>query len=137
MAIGGGSVDGVGTPDTGVVRNAAATRLYKNVRHDIILSMAAIDLKAAHGKTVQQLADIATLHLFLDVSWRASAEAPSGSMLSLFSKRPKGMPAPTRLSQIDWGMLKGLYGLVDNNISAAQQRGRMVRETRRPDERGD
>lgn len=113
------------------VRNARASRNSENVRQDIKLSLAVIDSKAIAGKSLQQLADIATLHLFLDVAPDAGEKAPSDSMLSLFEPRPAGTPLPVQLSAADRGMLGGLYRARTNNFDERDQRGRMVREIRR------
>lgn len=126
------SIGGVPTSGEGalVIRNARATRNTENVRQDIRLALAVIDSDEIAGKSLQQLADIATLHLFLDVAPDAGEKATSDSMLSLFAKRPSGVPLPARLSAADRGMLAGLYESRVNNLSGERQRSRMVREIR-------
>lgn len=120
-----------------VIRNALATRNQENVRQDITMSIAAIDMDSIRGKTLQQLADFATLHLFLDLSPEAAERAGDSSMLSLFSDRPAGAPLPTSLSAFDRGMLKGLYGERRNNFDSHRQRERMVRQITRQMRDGD
>lgn len=109
-----------------VIRNAMATRNAENVRQDIRMSIAAIEAPAIRGKTLQQLADFATLHLFLDLDAQAARAAGRSSILSLFDTGPGA--APAALTAFDKGMLKGLYGDTKNNVSSSQRRGAIVRE---------
>jgi hypothetical protein len=103
-----------------VVRNSAATRLYTNTREDMAFGFAVIDSQKLPGKTLRQLADLATLHLLLDV--RQDAGAGNGaSILSLFEDRPQGLAAPAHLSTFDEAMVRGLYAPSENNRTAAQQ----------------
>lgn len=110
-----------------VIRNAIASRTSENVRQDINMSIVLIDKDAIKGKSLQQLGDLATLHLFLDISPEAAKKAGQGSILSLFEQRPEGAPIPASLSAFDRGMLKGLYAESKNNFTSRRQRGRVVR----------
>ena len=103
-----------------VVRNSAATRLYTNTREDMAFGFAVIDKQKLPGKTLRQLADLATLHLLLDVRQDAGA-SNRGSILSLFEDRPQGVSAPAEMTQFDRAMVQGLYAPSENNRTAAQQ----------------
>ena len=103
-----------------VVRNSAATRLYTNTREDMAFGFAVIDSGKLPGKSLRQLADLATLHLLLDVRQDAGS-SNRGSILSLFEVRPEGMAAPAELSAFDKAMVQGLYGPSENNRTASQQ----------------
>jgi hypothetical protein len=103
-----------------VVRNSAATRLYTNTREDMAFAFAVVDSQKLQGKTLRQLADLATLHLLLDIKQDAGA-GNRGSILSLFEDRPQGSAIPAELSQFDRAMIQGLYAPSENNRSAAQQ----------------
>lgn len=103
-----------------VVRQSAATRLYTNTREDMMFGFAVIDRQKLPGKTLRQLADLATLHLLLDVKQDAGT-SNGGSILSLFEDRPPGAAVPEELSQLDRAMVQGLYRPNENNRTAAQQ----------------
>ncbi|MES2755303.1 MAG: hypothetical protein V4659_11625 [Pseudomonadota bacterium] len=119
-----------------VVRNAAATRTYENTRQDMTLGFAVLDNDAIVGKTLQQLADIATMHLFLDIGASAGADAGPGSILSLFEARAADVPVPTGLGGFDWGALSGTYRARQNNYRATVQRGRIAKAIKKA-EAGD
>lgn len=114
-----GSMGGMPT-DARIVRNAAASRLYTNVREDMLVGFVVIDRKQTPGKSLRQLADLATMHIMLDVNQEAGGRDP-GSILSLFEERAQGMAVPARLSQFDRGALRGFYTQRENNRSARQQ----------------
>lgn len=118
-----GSVGSIGgaAADAKIVRQASASRLYSNIREDMLVGFVVIDRKATPGKTLRQLADLATMHLLLDVKPNAGASDP-GSILSLFEPRPAGAAPPPRLSRFDRGALTGFYTQRENNRTAAQQR---------------
>ena len=103
-----------------VVRNAAASRLYSNIREDMLVGFVVVDRMATPGKSLRQLADLATMHLLLDINQDAGARDP-GSILSLFEERGEGVAAPRRLSKFDRGALRGFYTQRENNRTAAQQ----------------
>lgn len=103
-----------------VVRQSAATRLYTNTREDMMFGFAVIDRQKLPGKTLRQLADLATLHLLLDIKQTAGSNSP-GSILSLFEERPEGVAAPAHLTNVDRAMVQGLYAPSENNRTAAQQ----------------
>lgn len=112
---------GMAGNDFAVVKNAAATRLYSNVRQDMQAGFVVIDRTKTVGTTLRQLADLATMHLLLDVRWDAGARDRS-SILSLFHPRENGEAPPARFSSFDRGALAGFYTQRENNRSAVQQR---------------
>ena len=112
--------------DARINRNAAASRLYTNVREDMLVGFVVIDRQQTVGKSLRQLADLATMHIMLDVRQDAS-ELDPGSILSLFEARTPGSPAPDRLSQFDRGALRGFYTQRENNRSARQQAENIAR----------
>lgn len=116
--MGQGTIDG---NDFGVVRNAAASRLYTNVREDMLVGFVVIDRQKTIGTTLRQLADLATMHLLLDVKQDAGSK-DLNSILSLFAARPEGMAVPARFSRFDKGALTGFYTQRENNREARQQR---------------
>ena len=116
-----------------VVRQSAATRLYANTREDMAFGFAVIDRRQLPGKTLRQLADLATLHLLLDVKQDAGANN-RGSILSLFEERPNGVAAPAELSQFDKAMVNGLYAAPENNRTPAQQFTQIAAAIRRSGE---
>jgi hypothetical protein len=103
-----------------VTRNMTAGRLVSPVREDMLVGFAVFDRMATPGKSLRQLADIATMHLLLDVNQQAGERDP-GSILSLFEARAEGMAAPKRLSRFDRGALRGFYTQRENNRTARQQ----------------
>ena len=115
-----GSMGGMFPTDAKIVRNAPATRLYTPVREDMLVGFVVIDRMATPGKSLRQLADLATMHIMLDVNQEAGGRDP-GSILSLFEDHAEGAPAPARLSQFDRGALTGFYTQRENNRSARQQ----------------
>lgn len=108
-----------------VVRNAYPTRLYSNVRFDIVNSYLVLDINRTPGMSLQQIADFATMHLLLDLSDDAAADARQDSILRLFDAADPAT-VPATMSAFDRGMLSGLYGQSQNNRRANQQRGRIA-----------
>ena len=118
---------GPGAPASATInRNSAASRLYSNVREDMLAGFVVIDRQKTPGKSLRQLADIATMHLLLDVN-QETRERDAGSILSLFEDRPDGAAAPLRLSKFDRGALRGFYTQRENNRTAAQQASNIAR----------
>jgi hypothetical protein len=103
-----------------VVHQSAATRLYTNTREDMLVGFAVIDRNRSAGKSLRQLADLATLHLLLDIKQDAGT-SNRVSILSLFEDRPGGVAPPTGLSQVDRAMVEALYTPPENNRTPAQQ----------------
>jgi hypothetical protein len=103
-----------------VNRQSAATRLYSNIREDMLVGFVVIDRQQTPGRTLRQLADLTTMHLLLDVKQDAGTKDPN-SILSLFEPRAAGLSPPLSMSRLDRGIIQGFYGLNDNNRSAAQQ----------------
>ncbi len=118
-----GSVGAIGgvPGDAKIVRNAAASRLYSNIREDMLTGFVVIDRQATVGKSLRQLADLATMHLLLDVKQDAGAK-DNASILSLFEPRPENVAGPRAMSRFDRGALSGFYTQRENNRTASQQR---------------
>ena len=114
-----------------VSRHASATRLYSNVREEMESGIVVIDRRATIGKSLRQLADFATMHLMLDVNWRAT-QMDRSSILSLFHRHEAG--PPIRMSAFDRHALSGFYLLRENNRTAAQQRQNIARAIERQEE---
>ena len=124
-----GSIGGV-PGDAKIVRNAAASRLYSNIREDMLTGFVVIDRQATVGKSLRQLADLATMHLLLDVRQDAGAK-DSGSILSLFEPRPADASGPRAMSRFDRGALAGFYTQRENNRTASQQRENIAEAIKR------
>ncbi|QIK96909.1 hypothetical protein G7076_11180 [Sphingomonas sp. HDW15A] len=107
--------------DFAVIKNAAATRLYSNVREDMLGGFVVIDRQQTIGRTLRQLADLTTMHLMLDIKPGAEKQ-DMNSILSLFMPRAESNVVPARFSQFDRGILAGFYTQRENNRSATQQR---------------
>ena len=119
-----GSLGGI-PADGKIVRQASATRLYSNIREDMLTGFVVIDRQATIGKSLRQLADLATMHLLLDVKQDAGAK-DNGSILSLFEPRPANATGPREMSRFDRGALAGFYTQRENNRTAAQQRNNIA-----------
>ena len=102
-----------------VLRNTGATHLATSSRADMLFGFAVIDAAKIQGKSMEQLADLATLHLLLEI--KQDAVAPAGSILSLFNDRPEGAAGPPGLSSYDRAMIRGLYDPQENNRTPSQQ----------------
>lgn len=113
--------------DFAVVKNAAASRLYSNIREDMLVGFVVIDRQKTIGKSLRQLGDLATMHLMLDVRQNAGSKDAS-SILSLFE--PGGAP-PSAMSRFDKGALAGFYTQRENNRTASQQRENIAEAIRR------
>ena len=119
-----GSLGGI-PADGKIVRQASATRLYSNIREDMLTGFVVIDRQATVGKSLRQLADLATMHLLLDVKQDAGAK-DNGSILSLFEPRLANATGPRGMSRFDRGALAGFYTQRENNRTAAQQRNNIA-----------
>ena len=109
-----------------VTRNFTAGRLVSPIREDMLVGFVVIDRQQTPGKSLRQLADLATMHLLLDINQEAGERDP-GSILSLFEPRGAGEPVPRRLSQFDRGALRGFYTQRENNRTARQQAENIAR----------
>ena len=107
--------------DFAVIKNASATRLYSNVREDMLGGFVVIDRQQTIGRTLRQLADLTTMHLLLDIKPGAEKQ-DMDSILSLFEGRANAGAVPARFSSFDRGVLTGFYTQRENNRSAVQQR---------------
>jgi len=122
-----GSVGSIGgsPADAKIVRNASASRLYSTIREDMLTGFVVIDRQATVGKSLRQLADLATMHLLLDVKQDAGTKDGT-SILSLFEPRPGDVTPPRGLSRFDRGALAGFYTQRENNRTASQQRNNIA-----------
>jgi hypothetical protein len=116
--------------DFAVVKQASASRLYTNIREDMLAGFVVVDRPRTVGKTLRQIADIVTMHLLLDVKHDAAARDMS-SILSLFETRGEGQIAPDRFSSFDRGALTGFYTQRENNRTATQQRENIAKSIQR------
>ena len=112
-----------------VLRNTAASHLATSSRADMLFGFVVIDAARIQGKSMQQLADLATLHLLLEI--KQGAATNPASILSLFDDRPPGASAPPGLSSYDRAMIQGLYGPNENNRTPAQQFSQIATAVRR------
>jgi hypothetical protein len=124
-----GSLGGIPT-DAKIVRNASSSRLYSNIREDMLTGFVVIDRQATIGKSLRQLADLATMHLLLDVKQDAGTKDNS-SILSLFEPRPADARGPSGMSRFDRGALAGFYTQRENNRTASQQRENIAEAIKR------
>lgn len=109
-----------GGNDFAVIKNAAASRLYTNIREDMLGGFVVVDRPKTVGKTLRQIADVVTMHLLLDVKHDAGRRDRS-SILSLFEPRGANEALPARFSSFDKGALTGFYTQRENNRTARQQ----------------
>ncbi len=107
-------------------RSISSSRLYMPVRQEMLLGMVVVEKDRTVGHTLRQLADLATMHILLEVKASAGTKDP-GSILSLFEPRPAGEAPPPRLSRLDRGAMAGFYAQRDNNYTAAQQRSAIAK----------
>jgi hypothetical protein len=96
----------------------------------MLIAFVVVDRQQTPGKSMRQLADVATMHMLLDIKQDAGTK-DSTSILSLFEPRPEGVEPPARMSQIDRGIVEGLYSLKQNNRSASQQYSHIAETIRR------
>ena len=127
-----GSVGSIGgsPSDAKIVRNASASRLYSTIREDMLTGFVVIDRQATIGRSLRQLADLATMHLLLDVKQDAGTKDTT-SILSLFEPRPDDISAPRAMSRFDRGALTGFYTQRENNRTASQQRENIAEAIKR------
>ncbi|MFL6729558.1 MAG: hypothetical protein ACJ8E3_03015 [Sphingomicrobium sp.] len=89
------------------------------------VSVVVIDVKAAAGLTLTQLADYAAMRTFADVAPERIARVGVPSILDVLAQ-PDDRPLPVTLTYWDLGFLKSLYA-TDNSYYASYQRGDMQR----------
>ncbi|MEL7189368.1 MAG: hypothetical protein AAGK17_07435 [Pseudomonadota bacterium] len=107
------SADGVALPDTARGKNFqvinaiwSGTRFQFPVRSEIRSAVVLIELASANGKTLEQLADYATMRTFASTSEIESETIPAAStILTLFQDED----APPELTTFDRAFIKGLY----------------------------
>jgi len=83
-----------------------ASRLGSTIRVDLAGSIVLFDRQLARDKTLQQLADYATMRLLANTRDGAAAEDGVATILSLFA--PNGA-APAEWTEFDRAYLRGLY----------------------------
>lgn len=94
-----------------------ASRFGQQLRTDMLGSIILIDNAAAPGKTLQQLADYASMRSYAAVDDFSSGQKGSiPSILSLFAENES---APAAMSDFDWAYLEALYRLQRNAHGAA------------------
>lgn len=103
----------------------AHSKIYKATREDITLVTIVIDLEAAAGKTLSQLADYAVMRGF--VRTRPSPDMSMDSILGLFENDG---PHPLELTDFDQAYLNAIYDGMPN-IPAAAKIGGVNRELRK------
>ncbi len=116
--------------DAKVSSSITTSRLYTPVRQEMLLGMVVVEKTRTVGHTLRQLADLATMHLLLEVKASAGSKDPT-SILSLFEPRPADQVVPQRLSRIDRGAMAGFYALRDNNFTSARQRENIAKAIER------
>lgn len=89
------------------------------------VSVVVIDLKAAAGLTVTQLADYAAMRTFADIDPTRVTSVGPPTILGVLGA-PDDRPLPVTLTYWDLGFLKSLYA-TDNSYLASYQRGDMER----------
>lgn len=93
------------------------TRLGQQIRTDMTASVVVFDSTAIEGKTLQQLADYASMRSFAPVD-DLSEGGPNAtpSILTLFED---GLEPPEGMTDFDWAYLDALYKLPRNARGAA------------------
>ena len=89
------------------------------------VSVVVIDVKAAAGLTLTQLADYAAMRTFADIAPERIAKVGVPSILDVLGQ-PGDRPLPVTMTYWDLGFLKSLYS-TDNSYFASYQRGDMAR----------
>lgn len=84
-----------------------------------------IDRAAAQGKSVKQIADYAAMRTLVGAKPPESGSIKSASILSLFD--PAVAPPPVEISDMDIGLLAGLYKLRNPTEEARDQAWRIAR----------
>lgn len=123
----GEALDEAGAAGTGArtARFARASRIVENTLPAMAMGFVIVDTNAITGKTLQQLADITSMHLYLDLAPTAAAKVEPGSILTLFQPRDEGVAAPSRMNTFDRGVLRGAYAGT-NSYQASFQRSRIA-----------
>ena len=102
-----------------------ASRMYLNVRRDIELSMVVIDLEAARGMSLEQLADYATMRS-LALTRPPPGETNPATILSLF-EADGGFPR--ELTDFDIAYLRSVNSSHDG-LRAASKLGKVISKYR-------
>ena len=96
-------------------------------------SVVVIDVKAAAGLTLVQLADYAAMRTFADIDPARITTVGVPTILTVLGQ-PDDKPLPVTLTYWDLGFLKSLYA-TDNSYLASYQRGDMERLVKQEVER--
>lgn len=116
-------------------RTVTTSMLNSGVAINMRLAMVVIEKPRTEGKTLRQLADLATMHMLLEVKQSAAVNDPN-SILALFEPRVDGSAPPPRLSSFDRAALKGFYTQRDNDLSSRQQRLNIANTIKKESESG-
>lgn len=101
-----------------------ASRLERNVRQDLALSVVIFDLDAIDGMTLAQIADHAAMRSLARTDPEA---APSGrTILALFRDMRAGAVPAGALTSLDAAYLRAVYA-TDNRIGGRQQQANIAR----------
>jgi len=101
-----------------------ASRLERNVRQDLALSVVIFDLDAIDGMTLAQIADHAAMRSLARTDPEA---APSGrTILALFQDMRAGAVPAGALTSLDAAYLRAVYA-TDNRIRGRQQQANIAR----------
>ncbi|NYT39951.1 hypothetical protein HZY97_04225 [Sphingomonas sp. R-74633] len=90
-----------------------------------INAVVVMDRKVALGKSVRQLGDYVVMRTLVGAKPPAKGSIASASILSLFD--PNVAPPPTEITDMDLGLLAGLYHLRNPNEQASDQAWRISR----------
>jgi hypothetical protein len=88
-----------------------------------INAVVVMDRKVALGKSVRQLGDYVVMRTLVGAKPPAKGSIASASILSLFD--PNVAPPPTEITDMDLGLLAGLYRLRNPNEQASDQAWRI------------
>jgi hypothetical protein len=84
---------------------------------------------------MRQLADLATMHLIMDIKSGAEKASASDSILTLLADRQDTDALPLKMSVVDRAMLRGLYQYRDNALSGTAQRGIIATEIKKQEQK--
>lgn len=118
-------VDNTGPP---ILQTATAGRLGLGFRRDILSAVVMIDAAAARGRATDQIADYAIMRGLADA--RPERLRHGDTVLTAFNAEGDAA-APAGLTDLDWGILRGLYAGRGNRPSTLV-RGEIVRRVMTP-----
>lgn len=95
-----------------------------DIQATTINAVVVIDRKAAQGKSVKQIADYAAMRTLVGAKAPEKGSIKAASILSLFD--PAVAPPPTEISDMDLGLLAGLYKMRDPSEPGSDQAWRIA-----------